>query len=340
MAKVLVTGGNGFIGSHLVRALLAHGDEVTCLVRRTSNLDRLRSLELTIVYGDVTDPESLTRHVAGNSIVYHLAGCVSALRKRQFFQVNQEGVRNMADGCARQTNPPVLVVVSSLAAAGPAPRGRLRTESDPLRQVSNYGRSKRGGEQAAEQHAHQVPITIVRPPIVFGESDKYGFALFRSVERYGVHLVSGYRPKKFSIIHADDLTQLLILAAERGTRLPAAEPQAETPSTEGYYFAASEEHPTYYQLGRMIGKALGRGRTLIIPFGAAVVWSVAGIGELIGQIRRWPVLFGIDKAREATAGSWACSAQAAVDQLGFSPLAPLPDRLRQTAQWYRQQGWL
>jgi len=340
MAQVLVTGGSGFIGSHLAAALLKRGDDVTCLVRRTSKLDRLKALGVTIAYGDVTDCESLTAPVAGKSIVYHLAGLVTALSGSEFLRVNRQGVENVARACAAQPDAPVLLVVSSLAAAGPAPPGRLRTESDPLHQVSNYGRSKRAGEQAAEQFADRVPITIVRPPIVFGEADKSSFAWFESVERYGVHLVPGLKPHRFSLIHAEDLSELLILAAQRGTRLEPPRPPEETPSVRGYYFAASEDHPTYHQLGRMIGEALGRRRTLVIPFPTPVVWAVAGIGELVGHFRRRPVYLGIDKAREATAGSWACSAQAAADELGFSPRRSLAERMRQTAQWYRDEGWL
>ena len=354
MAKVLVTGGTGFIGSHLAAALLRHGDEVTCLVRKTSlssrrdrgrgspaeRLDRLKALGVTIASGDVTDRESLTAPVAGKSIVYHLAGRVAALTGREFLQVNRQGVENLAQACAEQPDPPVLLMVSSLAAAGPAPPGRLRTETDPLRPVSDYGRSKRAGEQAAEQFADRVPVTVVRPPIVFGEADKSSYPWFQSVERYGVHLVPGLKPRRFSLIHADDLCELLILAAERGNRLAPPQPHRETPRAGGYYFAASEDHPTYHQLGQMIGEALGHRRTLVIGFPTPMVWAVAGIGELVSHVRRRPVYLGMDKAREATAGSWACSAQKAKDELGFSPGAPLPERIRQTAQWYRQEGWL
>ena len=348
MGKVLVTGASGFIGWHLVKALCARGDEVTCLVRRTSRVERIQPLGVALAYGDVTDAESLPGAVAGTSTVYQLAGLSRAISAEQLDRVNGQGVGNVARACAGQTSPPVLVVVSSLAAAGPSPRGRLRTESDPPRPVSNYGRSKRAGEEAAEQFADRVPVSIVRPAIVFGEADKDCLEMFRSVARYGVHLVPGYRPRQFSIIHAADLAELIIRAAQRGTRLAAPKEirpenlpeEDEGPEAQGYYFAAAEEHPTYYQLGRMIGKALGRRRTLTIPVGTPLVWAVAGIAELIGQIRKRPMVFGIDKAREASFGSWACSAQRAADELGFAVAAPLADRMRQTAEWYRQEGWL
>jgi nucleoside-diphosphate-sugar epimerase len=340
MSRVLVTGASGFIGPHLVDALVARGDEVTALVRPTSQVDRLESLGVTLARGDVTDPASLRAAVAGKSIIYHLAGLTRALRARQFYEVNDQGVRNVARACAERSDPPVLVVVSSLAAAGPSPRGRPRTESDPPRPVSHYGRSKRAGEKAAEELADRVPITIVRPPVVFGETDTATLPMFKAVAGWGIHLVPGYVPRSLSLIHAADLARALILVSARGSRLPPSGQKDEASNAPGYYFAACDEHPTHYQLGRLIGSALGRRRTWTIPFGGPIVWLVGGVGEMVGKARGSQVVFNLDKAREATAGSWVCSPNKARDELGFSVQVPLANRLRQTAEWYRKEGWL
>ncbi|MFH1919756.1 MAG: NAD-dependent epimerase/dehydratase family protein [Planctomycetota bacterium] len=139
MARVLVTGASGFIGSHLVAALVARGDCVTALVRKTSCLDRLESLGVSLARGDVTDPASLQRAVADQSVVYHLAGLIRSLRTRQLYTVNGEGVHHIAEACAGEPEPPVLVVVSSLAAAGPSPNGSGSRPS---------GIGKRGGCEA------------------------------------------------------------------------------------------------------------------------------------------------------------------------------------------------
>jgi nucleoside-diphosphate-sugar epimerase len=317
---------------------VAQGDEVTCLVRKTSQVDRLRSLDTRLGYGDVTDPGSLPALVAGCQAVYHLAGCNKAFRVGQFYKVNEQGGRNVVRACAGQSTPPVVVWVSSLAAAGPALNGQLRTEADLPVQVSHYGRSKRAGEQAAEEFADRVPTTVVRPPMVFGESDWQILAMFKPVARFGVHVVPGLGRDRFSLIHVADLVSLLILAAERGTRLKPA--GKDDSSSQGYYFAACPEHPTYAQLGRMIGTALGRRRVLVLPAPHRATWVVAVVAEAISRVYRRPFSFNLDKAREARAGSWLCSPQRAVDELGFSVAAPLADRLRQTAQWYRENGWL
>ncbi|MEN6450328.1 MAG: NAD-dependent epimerase/dehydratase family protein [Thermoguttaceae bacterium] len=339
MANVLVTGATGFIGTHLIPALVARGDRVACLVRKSSRIGTLRKDGVELVYGDVTDRESVDAAVAGRDIVYHVAGCTLALSPRHFYRVNQHGVATVARACAGRTTPPVMLSVSSLAAAGPSLDGQPKTEAERPLPVSHYGHSKRAGERAAEAFADRVPITIVRPPIVLGEADRMGLALFRSIARFGVHMVPSFQQRRFSLIHVDDLVQLFILAAERGKRLPPRrEPEFHGP--QGYYFGACEEDPTYAELGRMVGEALGRHLVLIVPTSTPMVWMVAWAGEAIARIRHDPLFMNLDKAREINAGHWICSAKAAADDLGFAIGAPLMERLRQTAEWYREAGWL
>lgn len=339
MAKVLITGASGFIGLHLASALATRGDEVTCLVRRTSQVNGLRHLGARLVYGDITEPESLTAAVAGQQFVYHLAGLTLALTKRHFFRVNQAGVHNIAQTCAAQSNPPILLVVSSLAAAGPAVGGQPKIESDPSLPVSSYGRSKRAGEQDAELFADRVPTTIVRPPIVLGEGDRLGLPMFNSVDKFGIHIVPGLGRHRFSLIHADDLVELMILAAERGKRLPPLGRNG-SPAGQGYYFAACEEDLVYDDLGHLLGAALGRHKVFPLHIATPLVWTVAAAVEALSQIERQPLYMHIDKAREVTAGSWICSPRQAREDLGFAVKAPIAERLRQTAQWYRNEGWL
>lgn len=339
MAKVLVTGASGFVGAHLASALIAQGDEVTCLVRCTSRVDRLSSLGVRLVYGDITDSESVRSAVTGAEIVYHVAGIIRALRAKEFYRVNTSGTWHVAEACARQARPPVLVMVSSLAAAGPALHGVPRVETDRVVPVSDYGRSKRQAELAVQRVAHCVPVTVVRPPIVFGEADPVSFDMFRSVARFGVHLVPGLGRHRFSLIHAEDLTNLLIGAARSGQRLLPADgdPNARV---QGFYFAACEVDPTYTDLGRLIGRVLGRRRVAAIHAATPLIWLVAAAGELAGQVLRRPMFMNLDKVHEIAAGSWRCSAEAARRDMGFAVGAPLLDRLHQTAQWYRREKWL
>ena len=339
MAKILVTGASGFIGFHLTRALLEQGHEISCLVRKSSKLDRLAGLPIRRADGDVTDAESLRHVVPGHDAVYHLAGLVKAIHVQQLYQVNRDGVANLARACAAQTTPPVLLVVSSLAAMGPSSPQRPRVESDPPAPVSNYGRSKLAGEQAARQWAKEVPITILRPPIVFGECDSATYEIFRPIARCGVHVVPCWRPPWVSLIHADDLLQAMILAAQRGKRI-LCDPVDGIAAAQGCYFARAERDVTLAEMGRMMGAALGRRRTCVLRLGPFWVWTVGLIATAFSQLRGQAWYFNLDKAREARAGCWTCSGQAAARELGFAVTVPLEERLSQTAHWYREHGWL
>jgi nucleoside-diphosphate-sugar epimerase len=339
MAHALITGASGFIGSTLARELVSRGSQVTCLVRKSSRLGRLADLQAPLAYGDVTDPESLRQPLAGTSVVYHLAGLNNALRTAELYRVNEQGVRNLLEAAAAQPQPPVVVLVSSLAAAGPAPWGRLRTDDDPICPVSHYGRSKRAGELVAEEFAGRLPITVIRPGIVFGEGDTMTFPIFRAAARTRIHFVPGYLPNRYSMLHVADFIEILIRAAQRGKRLTPQACAGLSPAKPGYYFAACGEDPTYFEFGRLIFRAM-RIRALAMPWATVVVWMVAAINELYGQFRGRPMELGLDKAREATAGSWACSCQTTIDDLGFRSPPPLEERLRQTVAWYRDQGWL
>ena len=332
--RVLVTGATGFIGPHLVNALIEQGDQVTCLVRPTSDISRLPTAQLSLQIGDITDPSTLQPALAGVGVVYHLTAALTAKSAQGFHLVNEGGTRSLAEACTRSSLLPTLVVLSSLAAAGPNPGDRPRSEQDPSVPISNYGRSKLAGERAARAFGGSIPLTIVRAPIVFGEWDRDVFKMFRLV-KLGVHLVPVAPNQRYSLIHAAELAHLLIQAAATGER---AEPGSEA---SGLYYAAYDEQLTYSELGILLAEALGRRRVRTLPVPRPLTWAVAAGFELASRLTgRPPDIINFDKAREGFAGSWSCSPGKAQQQLGFAPAQPLKSRLRQTAEWYRAQHWL
>lgn len=326
--SVLVTGASGFIGLHLVRRLIKAGYQVSCLVRTTSHVNELRSIGAKLITGDVINPASI-RHalaVSQADIVFHLAGLTKVLHKGDFQRVNADGVKFVASACADCTNKPVLVIVSSLAAVGPSNIDRPRVESDVPAPVSAYGRSKLAGEQAAAGYAGVVPISIVRPPIVFGSGDSSMFEIFRPIARWGIHFVPGHDERYFSLIHVADLVEGLLLVAEKGERLN----QKGTPG-QGIYFMAADEYPTYAELGQAIATSLGKKRATIVHLPETLVRLLGLCGDVMGRIRRRPGWLNSDKMAEAMAGSWICSSAKARTQLGWLPAATLAERLKETA---------
>jgi dihydroflavonol-4-reductase len=336
----LITGATGFIGARLVERLIAQGHTVTCLARARADTARLLQTGATIITGDVTQPATLAPALEKSTpdTVFHLAGVVKAVKTRDFSDVNSHGVENIAAACAARPTAPVLLVVSSLAAGGPAPSdGSPLTEDAPPHPVSAYGKSKFAGEQAALRFANRVPITIVRPPIVYGPGDLGVFEIFAPIARLRTHLIPGYRDARFSLVFVDDLVDALIIAAQKGERLSQA---ASTPPGQGIYYAAGDETPTYAQLGSAIATALGQRppRMLRVP---KPLLKLAALGaDTVSCIVRRSFWLNSDKIIEATAGDWTCLAAKARDQLGWRPAAPLADRLHQTALWYRQNKWL
>ncbi len=338
MKRCFITGATGFIGGHLAETLMARGVEVRCLVRKTADTEFLKSLGVQLVVGDVKDIESFRPALSDVDVVFHLAGITAALSLPELMRVNRDGTEQVARACASCEHPPVLLLVSSVAAAGPVPRGVVRDESLAPAPISNYGRSKRAGELAVIQFADRVPTTIVRPGIVFGPRNRETLPIFRTIAWLRMHPVVGLRSPPLSLIHVADLVEFLIQAALRGKRLaPDHDPQQ---TGQGYYFACVPEYPDYGQWGDMIKSALDRSRAPTLPLVGPMPWLAAGVKEFIARVRRRPDSFNIDKIREASAPSWACSVEAARRDLDFHPARTLEQRTRETASWYRENGWV
>lgn len=334
-----VTGGSGFIGTHLVDELVRRGCHVRCLVRPTTAAPHLTRPGIERISGTLNDPSTYRHALVGCDAVFHLGGLVAASRRSDLFAVNGEGTACLADACAAQATPPRLTVFSSLVAAGPPRIGRaFRDETDPPLPISDYGHSKRAGEIALQQRADRLPVTVIRPGIVYGPHDPKVAALFQAIHRTRMHFVVGFQTPRLSLIHVADLVHMAFRAATDGETLDH-HPNGDY-SPRGYYLACDDrEHPTYWQFGQQVARALGHG-VLVFPLVRPVGKAVGLVAERLFRPTPKGNVLSLDKIREATVWSWACSSAKARGQLGFAPPQSLDQRLRETAEWFRDHDWL
>ncbi len=320
--RFLVTGGTGFVGSHLVDALLARRDAVTALVRDPNRLRWLEGRDVRIAPGDTTRGVGLDAALDDADAVIHVAGVIKARTEAEFLEGNAEATRKLLTACARSKRPlKAVVVVTSLAAVGPCAEGRVSRDGDPLKPVSAYGRSKAAAEAVCGEFAGRVPVVIARPPIVYGPRDEAVLEIFRIV---AWHLKPLPNPEqRLSLIHARDLAAGLIAAAERGKA-------GET------YYLAHPEVITARGLAERVEEAVGA-PALGVGIPAGVLKAAAAVSETVTGGRS---IFNRDKAAEMLAEGWACDPGGVGEALGWSARIGHVDGLLETGRWYRDRKWM
>ena len=328
-----VTGGTGFIGSHLVEMLLERGyGEVRCLVR--DRLKWLDGLDVAPVRGDLSSVEALWDGRAGVDYVYHVAGLTRAPDYAMLEQANVRGTLNLL-GAVRHVAPDVtkVLVTSSLAAVGRCEEG-IATEASPLRPISAYGRSKAAMERALAEpvqdgtvYLNTLPITIIRPPAVYGPREADIFTFFQTVSKGICPIVGSGRTPELSLVHARDLVRGMIEAAE------APETAGET------YFLGSEKHYSWREIRDATLAALGRS-AVTLPVPPALVGIVGTLAEWGGKlVGKYPPL-NREKALEIREACKRCAVEKARRDFGYRQTVPLEAGVRETIDWYRAEGWL
>ncbi|MCS7176628.1 MAG: NAD-dependent epimerase/dehydratase family protein [Candidatus Kapabacteria bacterium] len=327
--KALVTGATGFIGSHLVEALLRQGIEVRCIVRRQSNRRWLVGKPVEIVEASLTAPETLPPAVKGVDIVCHVAGVIAARSAAEFMRGNRDATVNLLQAVLRYA--PSLqrfVFLSSLAAVGPARSlAEPVTETSPCQPITAYGKSKKAAEEAVLAAADRLPVTVIRPPAVYGPRDAATLPFFRAV-RLGIAPLIGFQEKYLSLVYVEDLVRGILQAA------------ASERAVGQVYFISSEEYYTWGQLTEAARVALGRRYVWRIRVPHAFILGVASIAEVAGWIMRRPPVFDLEKGWDMIQPYWICQPTKAAVELGYRQTVGLVEGMRKTVEWYREHGWL
>lgn len=321
-----VTGANGFVGSHLVDYLIEKGLEVHAIVRPSSNLKWLDGKVVKLHKCGLSDSAALVDALQGAHYIYHIAGVVKVPTKEGFMQGNVTMTRNLMQAAAQVPTIRRVLITSSMAATGYAPKGGSVNEQSPLCPIEPYGESKVAQEAVAKEFAETVPSTIVRPPGVYGPRDTEIFAFFKAINN-GFSVMMGLSPKEMSLIHVRDLVQGMYLAATNDRAVGEI------------YFLGSLERYNWKQLGEVASQAMER-KTWTLKIPHFVIFFIGFLGQFLESTFGMDVALNRDRAFRVTRPSWYCSSAKAAKDLGFEQTISIEEGFKSTIDWYKKQGWL
>ena len=322
--KALVTGSTGFIGSHLVEALLGKKYKVRCLIRKTSNLKWIKDLGVEFINGSYWDKESLSEAVKGMDYVFHVGAALDALEWETYYKANVEASVNLLEVCA-EMNPALkkFVFVSSISAAGPSVDGKPIKESDQCHPVSLYGKSKYLAEQAAARFFDKLPIVIIRPSNVLGTRQKQLESTLKLISKRILPLL-GDGKKQTSICFVQDVVRALMLAAEN------EKVKSET------FFVASDEAYSWRGMLEFIAKELGLSFVVKIPY--PLMMLIAFFSETAAKITGGSPLVNRGSIKSARKNYWIHDTTRIKKALDFYPRIEFEEGMRDIVKWYKHKG--
>jgi nucleoside-diphosphate-sugar epimerase len=321
--KILVTGGTGFVGSHLIRQLLADRNRVHALVRDSRRLSTCDfKEEIFLVHGDLFDANPFPDDT---ELVFHLAAVTKTVSAREFTHVNVEGTRSLLEKLRPLKNLKKAVLLSSLAAAGPSRQGTPLREETPAAPISLYGKSKLAQEKVFAERC-PVPFIIIRAPIVFGPGDMDMLDAFRIVGK-GIILLLGRRERRYSVIYVKDLVRGMIVAAL-------------SPCQNEIFYVANAEAIEWQSFMEQVSRLLGRQKTRKILVPEILGRVLAEFSQLRIRALGKRAIFNRDKFKEMKCSAWVCSAEKIGARLHFQPRSTLQAALEETIDWYRKRDLL
>jgi nucleoside-diphosphate-sugar epimerase len=326
--KVLVTGGTGFTGSHLVRRLLGRGHEVVALDNQKGLFwDDLEREGATMVLGSVADGDLLKSAARGCRVVYHLAAAFRKINlpKEVYREINEGGTRNAIEaGLAGGMEKFVYCSTQGVHGHVDDPPG---SEETPVRPEDYYQETKYLGEIATREYVEKgLDATILRPMAIYGPGDpERFFMLFRQVKK-GWFPIFGDGSAFYHPLYIDNFIDSFELAAEK-------------PEARGQTYLIGDEH--YYpikELVKKVAQAMGIDvRIIHLPF--RPMWLAAVLCESVcTPLKISPPLFRrrVDWYRQVR----AFSIDKARNELGYRPAVGIDEGLARTYRWYLDNGYL
>jgi nucleoside-diphosphate-sugar epimerase len=312
---VAITGGTGFIGSALAKALLARGYAVRIFTRRNPSR-RIEGAQYEVV--SFADRESLKKASAGADYIVHMAALLFSRTRAGFEKANVAGTANLVAAAGSLPKPPAkLVYISSLAAGGPsAGPDAPRSEEMPDAPVSEYGRTKLGGEKEVMRLPPFVKRTILRPPIVYGPNE-YAVSKIAAWVKKGF-MVNAGASGSFSFVYVDDLVAAVITALEN-------------PATDGntYYVCENRTYP-WQDFIAMLARAMGVKMPFMVDLPRALLCALGLVYEAVSWVGGAEPVFNRDKAREGAAPNWTASSSKWERDTGWRHWTSLEEGIKKT----------
>lgn len=328
MTRALVTGATGFIGRALAESLLREGWEITCPVRDLTRLRNAQGLNGRFIpLGSVYDE---LEKGPGYDYIFHLAGATREKDRHGYFKANVELTQRLLESVLKGASAKRLkrfLFVSSQAAAGPAINsGAPKKESDNCAPVSLYGDSKLQAEKVVNQYSNEIPVTIIRPPTVFGPRDTDVLTVFK-MAKFRIQTIPTGPDRPVSVIYVKDLVNGLLIAATSQTAIGKT------------YFLSNPEPVIWREFCLDISRSCGK-KAVIVRVPILLMKLIAKFGDLQMAVTGNPPLIRTEKLKEMLQPAWVCSSEPAIAELNWGPEYSVEKALEETSRWYRDNGWI
>jgi len=322
--KAFITGGTGFIGSHLIEFLLKEGFEIFALVRNLNNIRWLKGLDIHFLKGDLFSIPPLP---TDTDYVFHAAGLTKATHMASYYTVNHQGTASLFQALSSQNiSPKKIIYLSTLAAAGPSISGNAVRESDLPHPITPYGESKLMAEIEALKFKDFFPIVILRIAAVFGPRDRDFLQYFQLIKRSILGSL-GSKQRFLSLCYIKDLVEALFLSTQKEVK-------------SGEIFNIANTNPySWDEFGEAAGQAMGK-KLIKVKVPSPLVYLAALFSDLGGKITKTPAVMNRYKFKEMMQEGWIADTRKAEEKLSFHPRYSLQDAVQETIDWYLENNWL
>ncbi len=327
--NILITGATGFVGSHLVKALLEHRPKIkiNVFIRKTSDISRLNGLgNIGYLYGDLRDKHSLEKSLKDVDVVFHLAGILGkhGVPRANYYAVNAEGTRNILQACVKNGQIGQFIYLSSAGVLGPNVKNA--DEMYPLNPSNVYERTKAEAEEIASYYytKMKVPVTILRPEFLYGPGDMHVLGLFKVIQNRVFFLIDNGQ----SFLHPtyiDDLVKALLKCFDNADTIGKV------------YLIAGDRRVTVKEFANIIAECLHVRHINRSLSKKSALHIAKALEPISGFLRLDPAL--TESRVKFFTESRSYNTSRAKNEIDFKPI-PIEEGIKRTIEWYKFKRYL